>query len=203
MMQKMQDEFGFENRTEEFKAWARQNESIFGGMLDIMLAKANERSPQIAQKIRDAVLGWINGVAPVKEEETAEHRAERHLQDIISRRNAIRKKYGREGEYAKSTLNSFAKNKGLGDNFFGDTFVAEYFKSGQGYSSGFEAIQKAYKKTYDAIETAKKVNDQKTVSNLTKTFNQLETAMDAFGLDKKRSGLFPKQKKNEQDKEEK
>lgn len=199
MMQKMQKEFGFENRTEEFKAWARQNESIFGGMLDIMLAKANERSPQIAQKIRDAVLGWINGVAPVKEEETAEHRAERHLQDIISRRNAIRKKYGREGEYAKSTLNSFAKNKGLGDNFFGDTFVAEYFKSGQGYSSGFEAIQKAYKKTYDAIETAKKVNDQKTVSNLTKTFNQLETAMDAFGLDKKRSGLFPKQKKNEQD----
>ena len=199
MMQKMQNEFGFENRTEEFKAWARQNESIFGGMLDIMLAKANERSPQIAQKIRDAVLGWINGVAPVKEEETAEHRAERHLQDIISRRNAIRKKYGREGEYAKSTLNSFAKNKGLGDNFFGDTFVAEYFKSGQGYSSGFEAIKKAYKKTYDAIETAKKVNDQKTVSNLTKTFNQLETAMDAFGLDKKRSGLFPKQKKNEQD----
>ena len=199
MMQKMQKEFGFENRTEEFKAWARQNESIFGGMLDIMLAKANERSPQIAQKIRDAVLGWINGVAPVKEEETAEHRAERHLQDIISRRNAIRKKYGREGEYAKSTLNSFAKNKGLGDNFFGDTFVAEYFKSGHGYSSGFEAIQKAYKKTYDAIETAKKVNDQKTVSNLTKTFNQLETAMDAFGLDKKRSGLFPKQNKNEQD----
>lgn len=199
MMQKMQKEFGFENRTAEFKAWAQDNERIFSGMLDIMLSKAKERSPQIAQKIRDAVLGWINGVAPEKEEETAEHRAERHLQDIIARRNAIRKKSGREGEYAKSTLNNFAKSKGLGDNYFGDTFVAEYFKSGQGYSSGFEAIQKAYKKTYDAIETAKKVNDQKTVANLTKTFNQLDTAMDAFGLDKKRSGLFPKQKKNEQD----
>lgn len=202
MMQKMQNEFGFENRTEEFKAWARQNESIFGGMLDIMLAKANERSPQIAQKIRDAVLGWINGVAPVKEEETAEHRAERHLQDIISRRNAIRKKYGREGEYAKSTLNDFAKNKGLSDNFFDDTFVAEYFKSGQGYSSGFEAIKKAYKKTYDAIETAKKVNDQKTVANLTKTFNQLDTAMDAFGLEK-RSGIFSNKKSHGQDEEAK
>lgn len=199
MMAKMQKEFGFENRTAEFRQWAQENEGIFSGMLDIMLAKAKERSPQIAQKIRDAVLGWINGVAPEKEEETAEHRAERHLQDIITRRNAIRKKSGREGENAKSTLNSFAKSKGMGDNYFGDTFVAEYFKSGQGYSSGFEAIQKAYKKTYDAIEAAKKVNDQRTIANLTKTFNQLDMAMDAFGLDKKRSGLFPKQKKNEQD----
>lgn len=199
MMAKMQKEFGFENRTAEFRQWAQENEGIFSGMLDIMLAKAKERSPQIAQKIRDAVLGWINGVAPEKEEETAEHRAERHLQDIIARRNAIRKKSGREGENAKSTLNIFAKSKGLGDNYFSDTFVAEYFKSGQGYSSGFEAIQKAYKKTYDAIEAAKKVNDQRTIANLTKTFNQLDMAMDAFGLDKKRSGLFPKQNKNEQD----
>ena len=70
--------------------------------------------------------------------------------------------------------------KGMGDNYFGDTFVAEYFKSGQGYSSGFEAIQKAYKKTYDAIETAKKVNDQRTINNLQSTFKRLDTAMDAF-----------------------
>lgn len=200
MMEKMQKEFGFENRAEEFKLWASQNEKIFSGMLDIMLTKANERSPQIAQKIRDAILGWINGVAPEQKQESMEDRADRHLKDVLSRRNAIRRKYGREGEYAKSTLNSYAKNKGLGDNFFGDSFVGEYFKAGQGYSSGFEAIQKAYKKTYDAIETAKKVNDQKTISNLTKTFNQLDTAMDAFGLNKKTSGLWPKNKnKNEQD----
>ena len=197
MMDKMMKEFNMTK--DQLQVWAQENETIFSGMLDIMLAKAKERSPQIAQKIRDAILGWINGVAPEKQAETPEERANRHLDDIISRRNAIRKKSGREGVYAKSTLNEYAKGKGLGSDLFDDTFVATYFKSGQGYSAGFEAIQKAYKKTYDAIETAKKVNDQRTINNLQSTFKRLDTAMDAFGLDKKHSGLFPKNKNSDKD----
>lgn len=197
MMDKMMKEFNMTK--DQLQVWAQENETIFSGMLDIMLAKAKERSPQIAQKIRDAILGWINGVAPEKQAETPEERANRHLNDIISRRNAIRKKSGREGVYAKSTLNEYAKGKGLGSDLFDDTFVATYFKSGQGYSAGFEAIQKAYKKTYDAIETAKKVNDQRTINNLQSTFKRLDTAMDAFGLDKKHSGLFPKNKNSDKD----
>lgn len=196
MIEKIKKEFKIEG---EFRTWAEKNVEIFNGMLDVMLASVTDKSPKIAQKIRDAVLGWINGVSPEQKQESMEDRADRHLKDVLARRNAIRRKYGREGEYAKSTLNSYAKNKGLGEDFFGDSFVGEYFKAGQGYSSGFEAIQKAYKKTYDAIETAKKVNDQKTISNLTKTFNQLDTAMDAFGLNKKTSGLWPKNKKDSDD----
>ena len=189
MMDKLASEFG--KTPDEFRAWAKKHNIIFQGMLDTMVSAVNIASPKIATALKNAVLGWLDGFSDVNLEDrvlTEAEKAEKKRRDEQIKRNNTIKGYGQIGQNAMRTLVNYAKSHGKGDKngngIFDINFVGDYFKSEGTTNEGLEAIAKDYKKYKGLINAAKKAGNKSEEELYKRRFEQLDVAMDAFGLDK-------------------
>ena len=193
MMEKMAALFG--KTPDQFREWANTHNTIFQNMLDTMISAVNIASPKIATALKNAILGWINGISDINLEETVETEAEKEArlrrEALIKRNNTI-KGYGNIGKHAMRTLTDYAKAHGKGDKngngLFDINFVGDYFKRDASTNEGLEAIAKDYKKYKGLIDAAKKSGNKAEEAKYQRRFNQLDVAMDAFGLDKTKGG---------------
>ena len=193
MMEKMAALFG--KTPDQFREWAKTHNTIFQNMLDTMISAVNVASPKIAAALKNAILGWLDGVSDINLEETVETEAEKEArlrrEALIKRNNTI-KGYGNIGKHAMKTLVDYAKAHGKGDKngngLFDINFVGDYFKRDASTNEGLEAIAKDYKKYKGLIESARKSGNKAEEAEYQRRFNQLDVAMDAFGLDKTKGG---------------
>ena len=193
MMEKMAALFG--KTPDQFREWAKTHNTIFQNMLDTMISAVNIASPKIAAALKNAILGWLDGVSDINLEETVETEAEKEArlrrEALIKRNNTI-KGYGNIGKHAMKTLVDYAKAHGKGDKngngLFDINFVGDYFKRDASTNEGLEAIAKDYKKYKGLIESARKSGNKAEEAEYQRRFNQLDVAMDAFGLDKTKGG---------------
>lgn len=201
MMNKMAELF--RKTPDEFREWAKTHNTIFQNMLDTMVSAVKIASPKIATALRNAILGWLNGDSNTNFEqpvETPQQRFDRERREIQAKRNAIIKGYGKIGKHAMTTLTDFANSNGK-KGLFDINFVGDYFKAEGSTSDGLDAIAKDYKKYKGLIAAAKKAGNTAEEKIYERRFNQLDAAMDAFGLDKTKGDK--KQKQGEKDKEAK
>ena len=193
MMEKMAALFG--KTPDQFREWAKTHNTIFQNMLDTMISAVNVASPKIAAALKNAILGWLDGVSDINLEETVETEAEKEArlrrEALIKRNNTI-KGYGNIGKHAMKTLVDYAKAHGKGDKngngLFDINFVGDYFKRDASTNEGLEAIAKDYKKYKGLIKSARKSGNKAEEAEYQRRFNQLDVAMDAFGLDKTKGG---------------
>lgn len=201
MMNKMAELFG--KTPDQFREWAKTHNTIFQNMLDTMVSAVKIASPKIATALRNAILGWLNGDSNTNFEqpvETPQQRFDRERREIQAKRNAIIKGYGEIGKHAMTTLTDYANSNGK-KGLFDINFVGDYFKAEGSTSDGLDAIAKDYKKYKGLIAAAKKAGNSAEEKIYESRFNQLDAAMDAFGLDKTKGDK--KQKQGEKDKEAK
>lgn len=193
MMEKMAALFG--KTPDQFREWAKTHNTIFQNMLDTMISAVNVASPKIAAALKNAILGWLDGVSDINLEETVETEAEKEArlrrEALIKRNNTI-KGYGNIGKHAMKTLVDYAKAHGKGDKngngLFDINFVGDYFKRDASTNEGLEAIAKDYKKYKGLIKSARKSGNKAEEAEYKRRFEQLDVAMDAFGLDKTKGG---------------
>lgn len=206
MMEKMAALFG--KTPDQFREWAKTHNTIFQNMLDTMISAVKVASPKIAAALKNAIRGWLDGVSDINLEETVETEAEKEArlrrEALIKRNNTI-KGYGNIGKHAMRTLVDYAKAHDKGDKngngLFDINFVGDYFKKDASTNEGLEAIDKDYKKYKGLIAAAKKSGNKAEEAKYERRFEQLDVAMDAFGLDKTKGDK--KQKQGEKDKDAK
>ncbi len=189
MMEKLAALFG--KTPDQFREWAKTHNDIFQSMLNTMISAVSKASPTIANYLRKAVLGWLEGISTIAFGDRVETEAEKQARlkrEAAAKRAGTIKGYGQIGSYAMRTLVDYAAKHGKGDKngngLFDIDFVGEYFKADSSTSAGLEALAKDYKKYKGLVEAARKSGNKAEEKQYERRFNQLDVAMDAFGLDK-------------------
>ncbi len=180
MMEKMAQMFG--KTPDEFRKWANTHTDIFQSMLDTMLSAVKIASPQIAESLRNAILGWLGGMNQTnlyQREKTPEEIALEQKAEEEKRKIAALVKLGDAGRAALPKL--MKANGGITGEW-----LSEYIDFNKNADDIEKEIVSAYKKAKGRAEAAKKLGRSTEEAENQSEADKLKAVMDYFGFKEKK-----------------